>query len=100
MLLPFLKKQKKIENQKKLITAMIVSLNISPDQKRLYSEALNILTPQQAEELFRKLTRFVEKIELKDIEQIQKESFQNIAGMRKRSSWKNARNEFSLIFIS
>lgn len=78
---------------------MIVSLNISPDQKRLYSEALNILTPQQAEELFRKLTRFVEKIELKDIEQIQKESFQNIAGMRKKEAHEKMQEMNSLSFL-
>jgi hypothetical protein len=40
MLFTFLQKQTNKHKQKKLIETMIVSLNISPDQKQLYIQAL------------------------------------------------------------
>jgi hypothetical protein len=43
MLFPFLKKQTDIKKQQQLIKTMIASLNISPIQKELYFEALEVL---------------------------------------------------------
>lgn len=86
MLFQFLQKQKDIKKQKKLIETMIVSLTISPDQKELYLQALEILNQQEANTLFQNLTKFVEKIELKEVEEIRKESFTVISGMKKKEA--------------
>ncbi len=86
MLFQFLQKQKEIKKQKKLIETMIVSLSISPDQKELYIQALWILSLQECDILYKNLTKFIEKIELKEVEEIRKESFTNISGMRKKEA--------------
>jgi len=79
MLFHFLQKQKDIKKQKKLVETIIVSLNISEEQKKLYIEALEVTSPQETQELYKNLSRFVEQIELKELEQIQKESFTSIS---------------------
>lgn len=65
---------------------MIAALNISPDQKSLYLEALDILSPEELDTIFWNLTRFIEKIEIKEIKQIEEESFGRIAWMRKKEA--------------
>ncbi len=86
MLFQFLQKQREKKIQKKLIETMIVALTIAPDQKNLYLQALDILSFEEIETLYKNLTHFVEKIELKEIEQIRKESFTTISGMRKKEA--------------
>ncbi len=99
MLFSFLQKQKNNKKQKILIEAMIVSLNISKEQKELYIQALDILSPQESEKLYKNLIQFVENIELKEIEQIKKESFISIAGMRKKEAEEKAQELNSFSFL-
>lgn len=99
MLFTFLKKQKDLSKQKKLIETMIVSLNISPEQKDLYLQALEVLSPEESQRLFENLTKFVEKIELKEISQINKESFWTIAGMRKKEAEEKLEEMNSFSFL-
>jgi len=54
---------------------MIASLSISPDQKELYFQALKIMNQDELDALYQKLTKFVEKIEMKELEEIKKDSF-------------------------
>ncbi len=79
---------------------MIASLTIDPEQKELYFESLNILWVEELDDTYEKLTRFVKKIELKEIGQIQKESFSTIAGMRKKEAEEKLEdiNSLSLLF--
>ncbi len=86
MLFTFLKKQKNNKHQRKLIETMIVSLNISQGQKDLYLSALDVLSVEESETLYNNLVKFVEKIEMKEIAEIKKESFSSIAGMRKKEA--------------
>ncbi len=65
---------------------MIASLNISPTQKQLYFEALEVLWEIEAQVLFENLTRFVEKIEMKELSDIEKQSYGTIAWMRKKEA--------------
>ena len=85
-----MQKQTNKKKQKKLIETMIVSLNISPEQKELYLSALWILSEDEAKTLFKNLTKFIEKIELKEIEEIKKESFISVAWMRKKEAEEKA----------
>lgn len=86
MLFSFLQKQRDGKKQKKLIETMIASLNISPSQKELYLQALEVLSKEESKQLFENLTRFVEKIELKEIKEIEKQNYGTIAGMRKKEA--------------
>ena len=86
MLFSFLQKQHSSKNKQKLIWAMIASLSISPDQKELYFQALKIMNQDELDALYQKLTKFVEKIEMKELEEIKKDSFWKIAWMRKKEA--------------
>lgn len=99
MLFPFLKKQKDMKKQKMLIGTMIASLNISPTQKELYFEALEVLSETEAHSLFENLTKFVEKIEIKELEDIEKESYGTIAWMRKKEAEERKKEINSFSFL-
>ena len=72
MIFDFLKKQKKAKQQKKLTQIMILNLDISDEQKKLYLEALDVLSDDEISELYKNWTNFVNKLEIKEIEDIQK----------------------------
>jgi len=73
MLFKLLQKQKDLKKQKKLIETMIQSINIPTQQKILYTEAISVLSQGELDLLFSHLTRFIEKIEMKHIEEIRKQ---------------------------
>jgi len=99
MLFPFLQKQKSDSNRRKLIKTMIVALHVSEDQKKLYLDAVEILSWKDLETLYQKLTRFVENIELKEIESIKKEDFSKIAWMRKKEAREKIEEVNSFSFL-
>ena len=99
MLFTFLQKQTNKKKQKKLIETMIVSLNISKEQKDLYLQALVVMDNEESEALFKNLTKFIEKIELKEIDEIKKESFVSVAGMRKKEAEEKAQEMNSFSFL-
>lgn len=99
MLFPFLQKQKNNSKQKKLIETMIVSLNVSQEQKDLYLWALGIMDSVESENLYIKLTKFIEKLELKEIEEIKKESFVSVAWMKRKEAKEKAQEMNSFSFL-
>lgn len=99
MLFKFLIKQKDKNTQKKLIETMVVSLNISPEQKELYFQALEVMTAEESDTLYNNLLKFIEKIEIREIEQIRKESFSSISGMRKKELEEKAQDMNSFSFL-
>lgn len=99
MLFSFLQKQKNKKHQKKLIESMILALNVDETQKTLYLESLEILSWEELDVVFSKLTFFVEKIEIREIEQIEKESFVSIAGMRKKEAEEKLEEVNGLSFL-
>ena len=99
MLFTFMAKQTSKRKKTKLIETMIASLNISPDQKKLYTQALGVLSKEEWEKLFDNLTKFIEKIELKEIEEIKKESFISVSGMRKKEAEEKAQEMNSFSFL-
>lgn len=86
MISKFLKKQKDIQKKRKLIKAMVFSLKIPSEQKQLYLESLSILDKESLNDLYINLTKFVENVEIREISEINKANFTNIAGMRKKEA--------------
>lgn len=99
MLFQFFQKQKDRKKQKKLIQTMVVSLNIDPQQKNLYLEALEILTVEEASILYKNLSSFIENIEMKEIEDIRKDNFATISGMRKKEAEEKIQEINSFSFL-
>lgn len=99
MLFSFLQKQTDNKKQKKLIITMIGSLNISQEQKDLYIQALDVLSISESEKLYKNLVAFVERVELKELEQIKRESFVSVAWMRKKEAKEKAQEMNSFSFL-
>jgi len=99
MLFSFLEKQKTDSKRKKLIQTMIRALNVSEDQKSLYLDAVEVLKWEDLENLYRKLTSFVEQIELKELETIKKQDFALVAGLRKKEAEEKVREVNSFSFL-
>ena len=99
MLSVFLEKQKKYNNRKKLVEAIIQSLHIEESEKELYLSALTSISRDELDILYIKITKFVEKIELKEIEDIKKQSFRTIAGMRKKEALEKVKDINALSFL-
>ena len=99
MIFDFFKKQKEIKIKKELLIIMINSLNIPEEQKRLYLESLEILDINWINNLYREIWNFIENIEMKEIDEINKSNFSNIAWMRKKEieEKKKEINSFSFL---
>ena len=79
MIFKYLKKQKEIKQKKKLTAIMIMNLKIPEKQKHLYIKAIDILNNKEMDFLYIELTKFIENIELKEIEDINKYNFSTVA---------------------
>jgi len=79
MIFDFLKKQTEFEKKKKLTQIMIMSLEIPEVQKSIYLQALDIVDDKYIDNIYNDLTRFVEKYEIKELDDISKSNFINIA---------------------
>jgi hypothetical protein len=86
MIFDFLKKQSKFEKKKKLTQVMIMSLEIAEIQKSIYLQALDIVDEKYIDIIYSDLMKFVEKYEIKELEDISKSNFVNIAGMQKKEA--------------
>lgn len=82
----FLKKQTELKKKKKLTQIMIMSLEIPEAQKNIYLQALDITEDRFIDNIYNDLIRFVEKYEIKEIEDISKANFVNIAWMQKKEA--------------
>lgn len=99
MIFDFLKKQKDFEKKKKVTQILINSLKIPEEQKKLFLSALDILDKEAMDKMYLELTQFIKEIELKDLEDISKTNFTNIAWMQKKEANKKQKelNAFSFL---
>ncbi len=99
MLFDFLKKQSRKESKIRILKTMIFSLQVWDDIKELYIQSLDILDDQNIDKLFQDITYFTEKIELKEIEDIQKNSFATVNNMTKKEAEEKKKdiNTFSFL---
>lgn len=82
MIFDFLKKKKSLDNKIKLINIMFVNLKIPDEQKSLYLQALDILDEDWIDRIYNELSNFINNIELKNLEEIQKNNFSIINWMK------------------
>lgn len=95
----FLKRYGETSKKRKVVLTIIQNLNINEKQKELYLNSLDILDEAGLEKLYKSLTAFVENIELKEIEDIKKENFSSIAGLRKKEALEKQKEINSFWFL-
>ncbi len=86
MIFEYLKKQSKLKEKIKLTKIMIFNLQIPEEQKSLYIQALDILDESWIDRIYNNLVIFIKDIEIKELDQIQKNNFTVIAWMRKKEA--------------
>lgn len=84
MIFDFLKRHKQINDKKKLIKVIIVSLNIPDEQKELFLESISILDEYWLEKLYEELSLFIKQIEEEELNNIWKNNFSYLAWMKKK----------------
>ena len=99
MLSSFLSRQKKYTHKKKLIETMIISLHIEDSLKDLYLQAIKKTSQKELDEIYKKLIKFIEKIELREISDIRNQSFISIAGMKRKEAEEKTRDINALSFL-
>lgn len=99
MLFTFLKKQTNTLNKKNLTKAMFLKLHIPEEQKQLYIEALEILDEEWVNRLYEAVTNFVEKVEMKQMWEIQDKKYAKVDGLRKKEALERQQeiNSFNLL---
>ena len=99
ILFDFFEKQKEFDKQKKVTQILINTLKIPDIQKSLFLDAINILDKNWMDKIYFELTEFIKEIELKELEDISKNNFTNIAWMQKKEAEtrKKDLNAFSLL---
>lgn len=99
MIFDFLKKKKQKAEKIKLIQIMFLNLQIPEEQKALYIQALDILDENWIDRIFDELSNFVKNIEIKNLEDIQKNSLNKVKDLRKKEAEEKMKelNSFSLL---
>ena len=82
MIFNFLKKRKKTVEKIELIKIMFVNLKIPESQKSLYIQALDVLDESWIDRIYNELSDFTNNLELKNLEDIQKNNFSVINSLR------------------
>jgi len=100
MIFDFLKKQKKIDSKRKLTKVMLLNLNIPEEEKALYIQAIDILDDKEIDELYEKWSNYIKNLEIKEIEDIRKQSFIEIDWLRKKEAKEKQKeiNAFNFLF--
>jgi hypothetical protein len=78
---------------------MIISLNIPEEQKELYMEAISILTNDWLEKLYISLSKFINELELEELNNIWKTNFYQVAWMRKKEANEKQKELNSFSFL-
>ncbi len=99
MIFDFLKKQNKIEEKKRLAKIMFSNLHISQDQKDLYIQALDILDEAWIDRIYNTLSSFVKETELKQVDDLYKQSYSKVSGLRKKEALERTEELNSFNFL-
>jgi hypothetical protein len=79
MIFDFLKKQKKAKEKLKLTQIAIINLQIPEAQKSLYLQAIEVLDEEGINKIYSTLVNFIETVEMKQLDEIQKNNFSIVA---------------------
>ncbi|MCP4523243.1 MAG: hypothetical protein GY828_03415 [Candidatus Gracilibacteria bacterium] len=74
-------------------------MNIPAEQKDLYLESLDVLDESRLQKLYEEISDFVEFVEMKELEDINKENFGKISGMRKKEAEEKKKELNSFSFL-
>lgn len=99
MIFDFLRKRKNINEKIKLINIMFVNLKIPEAQKSLYLQALDILDEDWVNRIYKELSHFIKNLELKEIEDIQKNNFSAINWLKLKEAEEKKEEINSLSFL-
>jgi hypothetical protein len=99
MLFDFLKKQRSKDNKMKILKTMIFALQVGDDIKDLYIQSLDILEEQDIDNLYKDISYFVQMVEIREIEDIQKTSFAVIDNMTKKEVEEKKKDINSFSFL-
>lgn len=99
MILNIFKKYSDTNKKKKIVITIIENLHINEKQKTLYLDSLDFLDDTGLDKLYKSLQSFLWEIENKQIEDISKESFTKIAGMRKKEVMEKQKEINSFWFL-
>lgn len=93
------KKYSESSKKKKIVITIIENLKIKDNQKKMYLESLEYLDNVWLEKLYLSLQNFVNNIEQKQLEDIQKNNYSTIAGMRKKEAIEKQKEINSFWFL-
>lgn len=99
MILNIFKKYSEKSKKKKIIITIIENLNINEKQKKLYLESIDFLDEIGLDKLYKSLEVFMGEIEKKQIQDISRENFTKIAGMRKKEAIEKQKDINSFWFL-
>lgn len=74
-------------------------MNIPEAQKSLYIQALDILDEEWVNKIYDTLTHFVQDVEMKELDDIQKNNFSFVHGMRKKEAQERQKEINSFNFL-
>lgn len=93
------KKYSEKSHRKKIIITIIKNLKIQELQKNMYLESLEYLDEAGLNNLYISLQKFVNDVEIKQIQDIHKTNFASIAGMRKKEALEKQKEINSFWFL-
>lgn len=99
MILNIFKKYSEKSKKKKIVITIIENLNINEKQKKLYLESIDFLDEIGLDKLYTSLEVFMGEIEKKQIQDISRENFTKIAGMRKKEALEKQKDINSFWFL-
>jgi hypothetical protein len=77
----------------------IINLQIPEEQKALYLQALEILNEEWIDKVYNTLIDFVEKIEIKELDEIQKNNFSIVTWMKRKEAEEKKKEINSFSFL-
>lgn len=99
MILNIFKKYTDRGKKIKLVTTIIENLNISEKQKSLYLDSLEFLDDIGLDKLYKSLEIFMGEIENQQLQDISRENFVKIDGMRKKEAIEKQKELNSFWFL-
>ncbi len=99
MILNIFRKYSEKTKKKKIVITIIQNLNINDKQKNLYLDSLEFLDEIWLDKLYKSLEVFMDEVEKKQLEDIKKENFTQIAWMRKKEAFEKQKEINSFWFL-
>jgi len=99
MIFKFWQKQSEIATKKLLLRKLIKKIDIPETDKELILWSISTISDEELDNFYNSITNFIEKLELKEIEEIEKNNFVSIDWMtyKEANSKKKEINSFNFL---